>query len=267
MTKTLLQLCACAALVVLVACSNDDPATTYSYALTTNCRVNIAENNETFVSQGTSYFTIDFANNTITIETPINLTGGDVFTLMVADAPMSVRAGSTYSFTYSAAITGNGHTITGFNGYVDMLTGGTWFTYQVDGEAFSVYTTSQLVYAYATTQLTAVDLATESDDNMAYWFFLNENGDSCTMRISNFTNSLGVSSSQQVEFDGLAVTPNLYGYAITSSKPVKSTDGNYTLSDDVVIVVNQQGQAVSGEFTCNMVGYKFEGKMFDLSTK
>jgi len=266
MKRHLILSLALVALMGLASCSDDNSTNTYSYTVATNNRALTATNVDAtpYFSQTSTSIELDLTNYTIVVNTSALFNDeGDGISFATPTMTLTYdnsMASGTYAFKSSSVNT----SVSQLQGMIDLTTGTLYMSYQVDGE-YQVYATSQLLYTYCNTTISAESASPYSHIQSSYCFLLDESGKTCTMQISNFIGSnSGVVLSSTLNFPSLTLTPTSTGYKVTAveAKSSSSGDGAYKL-EDVNVVIDRQGRTVMGSFTYDDRSFVFKGSMLD----
>jgi len=242
------------AITLFTSCSdNDEPVNKQTVSSTINSRAISGE--DVIFSQGTAKVEINFTD--MTIQFAYDYKGIDemTHTLTTPVMKLTMKSGSIYSFKSSDA--------KGPQGNIDLATGMMSFSFTLDGDA-NVYSTTHLLYAYTNTKITNPDNGFTYDHNQsAYLFALDASGESCVMKISNFSpNTAGAVEAAEIQYNGLNVTPTTQGYIITAPEvsPVGYT-GFYIITD-LNVILDSQCNTIGGTFKCNDLEFNITGNMF-----
>ena len=158
-----------------------------------------------------------------------------------------------------------GSNVESLNGYVDFGTGMMW--YSIKTASSEIVCTSQILYAYSTTEISNPD----NDDygihqKSAYLFAIDSKGETCTLQISNFMSNVnGNVDAPMVEYVNLTLLPTVTGYEITADEVESNYKGYYTLTD-VDFTLDEQCLSINGSFKCNGLEYVVKGPLFQTKT-
>ena len=244
------------AVTLLTACNDDEESVNkQTFSSTFNCRA--YDGDQVAFSQNTAKVEVNFTDMTIQVSTGYKDIDGMAHTLTTNAMQMEQRSGSVYSF----------HELTDLgspSGYIDIATGMMWLTFTPELGSTNYYCTTHLLYAYATTNVTNPDNGLNyNHEKSAYMFVPDSRGETCVMSISNFTpNTVGSIEANEIQYDGLTMTPTADGYTITASE-VEPT--NYRASyiiTDLNFTLSNQGQVINGSFKCNDLEYTVSGTLF-----
>ncbi len=243
------------AVTLFTACNdNDDPVNKQTFTSTINNRM--FDDGEVIFSQGSAKVEVNFTNMTIQFTSDYRDINGQSHSITTPEMKMINLNGSIYQFDF----TGNGDDA--MTGRFDMATGMLWYTFSKDGHF--VVSTSQLLYAYSTTTVTNPDNGNHySHKQSAYLFALDARGEKCVMKISNFApNIAGAIEAEELQYDGLNVTPTASGYTITASEVESSMRGFYTITD-LNIVLDAHCRVINGSFKCSDLDFTISGGLFN----
>lgn len=167
-------------------------------------------------------------------------------------------SGNVYSFNDASA------TSIGFEqleGYFDFDTYMISFKYLVDGHL--VYSTTNLAYPYVLTNILNPENHNQGEhEKSAYLFIPDATGETCEMRIFNFTpNISGTVEAAEVQYKNLKLTPTSTGYVITADEAESSYKGFYTITD-LHITLDNQCRSLTGTFKCNDLVFTILGRTF-----
>jgi len=243
------------AVTLFTACNdNDDPVNKQTFTSTINNRM--FDDGEVIFSQGSAKVEVNFTNMTIQFTSDYRDINGQSHSITTPEMKMINLNGSIYQFDF----TGNGDDA--MTGRFDMATGMLWYTFSKDGHF--VVSTSHLLYAYSTTTVTNPDNGNHySHKQSAYLFALDARGEKCVMKISNFApNIAGAIEAEELQYDGLNVTPTASGYTITASEVESSMRGFYTITD-LNIVLDAHCRVINGSFKCGDLDFTVSGGLFN----
>ena len=243
------------AVTLFTACNdNDDPVNTQTFTSTINNRM--FDDGEVIFSQGSAKVEVNFTNMTIQFTSDYRDINGQSHSITTPEMKMINLNGSIYQFDF----TGNGDDA--MTGRFDMATGMLWYSFYKDG--YPVISTSHLLYAYSTTTVINPDNGNHySHKQSAYLFALDTKGEKCVMKVSNFTPNInGAIEAEELQYDGLTVTPTVNGYTITASEVESSMRGFYTITD-LSIVLDAQCRVINGSFKCKDLDFTISGGLFN----
>jgi hypothetical protein len=243
------------AVMMFTACTNnDDPVNKQTFTSTINTRT--FDGTDVVFSQGSAKVEVNFTHMTIQFTSDYKDINGQSRTITTPEMKMTYLNGSIYQFD----VTGNGDDA--MTGRFDMATGMLWYTFFKDG--YPVVCTSHLLYAYSTTTVTNPDNGNHySHKESAYLFALDARGEKCVMRVSNFTPNInGTIEAEELQYDGLNVTPTVSGYIITASQVESSMKGFYTITD-LNIVLDAHCRVINGSFKCGDLDFTVSGGLFN----
>ncbi|MBQ7205375.1 MAG: hypothetical protein IJS04_05985 [Muribaculaceae bacterium] len=243
------------AVTLFTACnSGDDPVNKQTFTSTINNRT--FNDGDVIFSQGSAKVEVNFTNMTIQFTSDYKDLNGQSRTITTPEMKMVYLNGSIYEFD----ATGNGDDA--MTGHFDMATGMLWYTFSKDGHF--VVSTSQLLYAYSTTTVTNPDNGNHySHKASAYLFALDSKGEKCVMKVSNFApNITGTIEAEELQYEGLNVTPTAVGYTITANQVESSIRGFYTITD-LNIVLDAQCRFINGTFKCGDLLFAISGGLFN----
>ena len=259
MKKLSFLMLALLAVTLFTACGNDDePENKQTFTAPINCRA--IDGDQVVFSQGTSKVEVDFTNMKIKFVSDYKDIHGQSHTLTTPDMKLTNVSSSVYEFTSSAGQPGSAM-IESLGGYIDMATGMMWYT--INTGSGEVVCTSHLLYAYTNTTMTNPDNNNHgTHQRSAYLFVPDAKGETCILQISNFIASLnGAVVAQEVQYQGLTLTPTATGYTITADSVESSYKGYYTLTD-VNITLDDQCRVMNGSFKCNDLDFTLSGGLF-----
>ena len=244
------------AVTLFTACSeSDDPINKQTFSSTFNCRA--YDGDQVLFSQNTVKVEVNFTDMTIQVTTGYKDIDGITHTLTTNAMQMVQRTGTVYSFHEQTDLGSP-------SGYIDIATGMMWLTFTPELGSTNYYCTTHLLYAYATTNVTNPDNGLNyNHEQSAYLFVPDARGETCVMKISNFTpNIAGSIEANEIQYDGLTMTPTADGYVITASEVEPSNyKGNYIITD-LNINLSNQGKLINGTFKCNDLEFKVTGDLF-----
>ena len=243
------------AVMLFTACTDyDDPVNKQSFTSTINSRA--IDGNDVVFSQGTAKAEVNFTDMTMQFTSDYKDVNGQSRTITTPEMKMTHLNGSIYQFE----ATGNGDDA--MTGRFDMATGMLWYSFYKDG--YPVISTSHLLYAYSTTTVINPDNGNHySHKQSAYLFALDTKGEKCVMKVSNFTPNInGAIEAEELQYDGLTVTPTVNGYTITASEVESSMRGFYTITD-LNIVLDAQCRVINGSFKCKDLDFTISGGLFN----
>ena len=259
MKKLSFLMLALLAVTMLTACGNDDePTNKQTFTAPINCRA--IDGNEVVFSQGTSKVEVDYTNMNIKFVTDYKDVHGQSHSLTTPDMKLTSVSSLVYEFTASSGQPGS-TMIESLGGYIDMATGMMWYT--INTGSGEVVCTSHLLYAYTNTTMTNPDNNNHgTHQQSAYLFVPDAKGQTCILQITNFIADLnGAVVAQEVQYQGLTLTPTVTGYTITADEVESSYKGFYTLKD-VNITLDDQCRVMDGSFKCNGLVYTLSGGLF-----
>ena len=203
------------AMALLTACNNgNEPSTVQKLTSTINCRA--IEGDVVVFSQGTANVEVDYTNMVIKFtSTHVDMDGHST-TLTTPEMKLKNVSPTVYEFTASGSQQVGGSNVESLNGYVDFGTGMMW--YSIKTASSEIVCTSQILYAYSTTEISNPD----NDDygihqKSAYLFAIDSKGETCTLQISNFMSNV----NGNVDLDKYNER-----YETMSSYSVRDRDGN-----------------------------------------
>ncbi len=243
------------AVTLFTACnSDDDPVNKQTFTSTINSRT--FDDGNVIFSQGSAKVEVNFTHMTIQFTSDYKDINGLSHSITTPEMKMVYLNGSIYEFE----ATGNGDDA--MTGRFDMATGMLWYTFSNDGHL--VVSTSHLLYAYSTTTVTNPDNGNHySHKASAYLFVPDSKGEKCAMKISNFApNISGTIEAEELQYDGLNLTPTASGYTITASQVESSMRGFYTITD-LNIVLDAQCRVINGSFKCGDLLFTISGGLFN----
>ena len=171
---------------------------------------------------------------------------------------LQLSSGNVYKFNDATA------TAIGFEqleGYFDFDTYMISFKYMVDGK--QVYSTTNLAYVYVQTEILNPENNNQGEhEKSAYVFIPDATGETCEMRIFNFTpNVSGTVEAAEIQYKNLKLTPTTTGYVITADEAESSYKGFYTITD-LHIILDDQCRTLAGTFECNDLVFTIQGRTF-----
>lgn len=262
MKKYYVYLFALLAVSLLASCNkSDEPENKQIVNMTINCR---AINGDQFLfSQGNAMVELNYTDMMIKFTADYKDADGVSHTITTPDMKLTATGSSmVYEFVASPSQQGvGGFGSAGVAGYIDMSTGMTWFT--INNGTSEVVCTTQLLYAYSTTEMTNPENDNHgSHRQSAYLFALDSRGETCVLRISNFISNMnGAVDAPEVQYNGLSVTPTVTGYKITADEAESNYTGFYKLTD-VDFTLDNQCMVINGTFKCNGLVYQVSGGLF-----
>ncbi len=243
------------AVTLFTACnSDDDPVNKQTFTSTINNRT--FDNGDVIFSQGSAKVEVNFTHMTIQFTSDYKDINGMSHSITTPEMKMVYLNGSIYEFES----TGNGDDA--MTGRFDMATGMLWYTFSKDGDL--VVSTSHLLYAYSTTTVTNPDNGNHYSHKMsAYLFAPDSKGEKCVMKISNFApNIAGTVEAEELQYEGLNMTPTATGYTITASQVESSMRGFFTITD-LNIALDAQCRVINGSFKCGDLLFNISGGLFN----
>lgn len=247
------------AVTLFTACGNDDePDNKQTFTSPINCRA--IDGEDVVFSQGTSKVEIDYTNMMIKFEADYKDLHGQSHSLSTPNMKLTNVSSLVYEFTASAGQPGSA-IVESLGGTIDLATGMMWYT--INTAAGEVVCTSHLLYAYTNTTMTnPANNNHGTHQQSGYLFVPDSKGETCIMQISNFIADLnGSVVAQEIQYQGLTLTPTVSGYTITAETAESSYKGFYTLTD-VNITLNNQCRVMNGSFKCNGLEYTLSGGLF-----
>ena len=249
------------AVTLFTACGNDEPGKDPDNKQTVTSTMNYrAINGDNVVfSQSSAKVELNYSDMLIKFTGEFKDASGQTRSLTTPDMPMTALSSSVYRFnSASAAATG----ISNLEGYIDFISGVMWYTFDIDATT-QVVCSTQLLYIYTITKLSNPENGnTGSHQQSAYLFALDNKGEKCTLKISNFMANLnGTVEAPEVEYNDLTVTPTATGFTITADEVESNYRGFYTLTD-VNFVIDNQCKEVHGTFKCKDLEYVVDGGLF-----
>lgn len=238
--------------------SDDDPVNKQTFAMATNTRA--LDNGNVQFSKGQIKVELNYTNGTIQFSNDYKDASGMSHTITTPEMKYTASHGTVYRFQNgpsSAYVEG----VAGLEGFIDFSTGMMWFNFG-DGNS-TVITTTNLLYAYATTSITNLENGNHGEHQQsAYLFTPDSKGETCTMSISNFMPNLNSTvEAQEIQYSGLTMTPTEAGYVITADEAESSYKGFYTITD-VNITLDAQCRNINGSFKCNGLEMHISGPLF-----
>lgn len=263
MKKVLLFLLPLLAATMLTACGNsDEPVNKQIVSMVTNNRA--IEGDAVQFSQGNAKVELNYTDMIIQFTGDYKDASGTSRSLTTPAMKMTNNGGTVYRFDNATSSTYTGIGI--LTGYIDLSTGMMWCSFD-EGSSHVVMTT-QLLYAYSSTQITNPDNGNTGNHNKsAYLFALDSRGETCIMKITNFITNLngsGTADVYEIQYNGLTVTPTTTGYIITSDKAESSLSGFYTISD-LNFKLDDQCRVIDGSFKCSGLEFKVTGDLFPIA--
>ena len=252
------------ALVMFTSCNDDEPINKQTINSTFNCRAVDLEEGTVVFSQSTAKIEINYNEMTIQFNTTYKDLDGISQTL---NTPVMKLKAVSSGTIYSMVTTYDNYNV--INGYIDLATGMIWYDLSqyiqdgyFDASPKTVYMTTQLLYAYATTVVTNEAGASFEHQRSAYLFALDSKGETCTMQISNFIpDTNGAIQATTVEYEGLNVTPTHLGYVITADEVESSYSGFYSIKD-VHFTLDAECNVISGTYKVNGHDFTVSGNLF-----
>ena len=252
------------AMTLLTACNNgNEPSTVQKLTSTINCRA--IEGDVVVFSQGTANVEVDYTNMVIKFTSTYVDMDGHSTTLTTPEMKLKNVSPTVYEFSASGSQQVGGSNVESLNGYVDFGTGMMW--YSIKTASSEIVCTSQILYAYSTTEISNPD----NDDygihqKSAYLFAIDSKGETCTLQISNFMSNVnGNVDAPMVEYVNLTLLPTVTGYEITADAVESNYKGYYTLTD-VDFTLDEQCLSINGSFKCNGLEYVVKGPLFQTKT-
>lgn len=241
--------------VIMFTSCNDSDNTVNKQTFTSTINNRAIDGTDVIFSQGSAKLEVNFTNMTIQFTSDYRDANGQTRSITTPEMSLTSKGGSVYQFQTP----GIGEDA--MTGYFDMATGMLWYTFNKDG--YPIVTTSHLLYAYSTTTVTNPDNGNHySHKQSAYLFALDTRGEKCSMRVSNFApNIAGAIEAEEIQYDGLTVTPTANGYTITASQAESSMRGFYTITD-LNIELTSQCRIISGSFKCGGLNFTITGDLF-----
>lgn len=244
-------------LVMFTSCnSDDDYESKQSFTAVLNNRA--VNGTDVMFSQSNATIELNYNNSTIQITSDFKDVDGQTYKINTPAMPMSIAATGIYAFS-SSSVSGNAD-ISGINGFIDLNNYTMWYTLGTNGGS-SVYTTTHLYYTNTTTVITNVDGNTYSHPQSGYLFSIDSKGETGIFQIGNFIpDTNGSVQATVIQFDGITVTPTTTGYIFTAEEAESSSHkGIYTITN-LNIIVDNQGQHMSGSFKVGNHTFTVDGK-------
>ena len=242
---------------LFTACTkSDDPVSKQTVNSTINCRMIDVSDGSVVFSQNTGKIDVNFTDMTIQFTCNYKDLNGQTQSLTTPVMNLVSQKGSVYYMeTGSQAIARVGR--------IDLSSGMMFYRNSDPDNGTVLVMTTNLLYAYTTTTMTNPENGNSgSHEQSAYLFALDSRGETCIMRISNFMSNMnGAVDAPEVQYEGLTVTPNGYGYKITAPSVESDYKGFYTLTD-VDFNLTEQGEVINGSFKCNGLNYTVTGSLF-----
>jgi len=259
MKKLSFMLLSLLAVVMLTACGNDDePVNRQTVNMAINSRMIDASDGTVVFSQNTAKVEINYTDMTISFNCNYKDLNGQSQAYSSPVMDLRQQKGSVYRIEPHSAVDASG--------FLDMATGMMWYRVGSLDDGVALVMTTQLLYAYSTTTITNPENGNHgAHEQSAYLFVLDPSGETCEMKISNFTSNLnGAIDVPEVDYEGLTVTPNGTGYKITASEIESNYNGYYKLTD-VDFTLNDQCMVIGGSFKCNGLEFNITGPLFPLN--
>lgn len=249
--KKSIYLLALLAVVMLTACNDeDDTENTQTLKATVNARA-VNGDNAVF-SQGETTFELDYTDNTIQISGDYKDSKGNLASMSTAAMTMTSAASHTYTFTSSDAY----HV----NGCLDMSTGVIWYTF-TDANGCSVYCSTHLYFAYATTTVTDADASIETQD-IDYMIGIDSKGQTCDLYILNFMPDTRQGHiTQEFWYKELTLTPTATGYTVTAASAKCDYSSRFDITD-FNAVIDSQARRITGSYKVGETTYAISGDLF-----
>lgn len=260
MKKLSFMLLSLLAVTMFTACGNDDePVNKQTVTSTLNARmVNASDGiaNGVVFSQNTGKIELNYTDMTIKISTTYKDENGATQSLNTPEMQLERQSGTCYK-----VVTHNGQTGS-IPLMIDLGSGMMWYRMETSANS-NLFLTTHLLYAYTTTTMHNPDNNNHgSHDQSAYLFALDSKGETCIMQITNFISNMnGAVDAQEVQYEGLTVTPTTEGYKITADRVESNYKGFYTLTD-VNFNLYYQCLQIDGTFKCNGLTYNISGSLF-----
>ena len=259
MKKLSFMLLSLLAVTMLTACGNEDePDNKQTLTSIINTRAIVGD--DVVFSQGSAKVELDYTNMLISFTADYKDADGQSHSLSTPSMKLISEGGAIYTFN---ATSGQGvGSVLSLEGTIDMNTGMLWFRF-LSGSTEYV-STSQLLYAYTTTNITNPDNGNHgSHKQSGYLFALDARGETCIMKIFNFVSTLnGAIDAVEVQYQDLTVTPTATGYRITAPEVESSIKGFYALTN-VDITLDDQCNVIAGSFKSNGLEFEFSGNVFN----
>ena len=261
MKKLSFLLLALLAVTMFTACNkSDDPVNKQTISATVNNRA--VDGGEVVFSQGNAKVELNYTDMIIKISAEYKDANNIAHSLTTPDMKMSSVSSSVRYFNNSDSQTAN-LGFDGLEGYIDFATGMMWYSFVVDSST-RIVSTTPLLYAYATTETVNPENGNHGEhQRSAYTFLLNSKGETCNMIINNLIPNLnGTIEAQEIQYNGLTLTPTTDGYTITADQAESSYKGFYTITD-VNFVISSQCRTINGSFKCNGLEFRVNGPLFN----
>ena len=245
------------AMTVFTAC-NDDEKTVNKQSFSSTINNRAIDGNEVVFSQSTAKAEVNFTDMTILFTSEYRDADGQTHSLTTPAMSMITKGGSVYQFNGNIGSEA-------LNGYFDMATGMLWYTFISGGN--EVFSSSHLLYAYSTTTVTNPDNGNHySHKESAYLFAPDARGETCIMRISNFTpNIAGAVEASEIQYEGLTLTPTTTGYTITANEVEPTNYSGRFIITDLNIALDSQCKVINGTFKCGDLDFTVNGDLFPIN--
>lgn len=245
------------AVTLFTGCNKDDDnVNKQTYGTILNSR--IIDGNDVVFSQSAIKVELDLNNRMISITWEHKDAHQQSRVMSAYNMKLQPSSGNVYSFNNSSA------TSIGFDqleGFFDFDTYMISFKYMIDGN--KVYSTSNLSYAYVLTEILNPENHNQGEHQQsAYMFIPSATGETCEMRIYNFTpNISGSVEAAELQYKNLKLTPTTTGYVIAADEAESSYKGFYTITD-LHITLDDQCCTLTGTFKCNDLVFTIHGRTF-----
>lgn len=253
--KKFFYLFALLTLVMFTSCNDDDDyQSKQTFTAVMNNRAVL--NDDVVFSQSNAKIEYNSSDATIQITSQFKDVDGQTYAISTPEIKMGIAGTGIYSFA-TGSISGN-TSITGLQGYIDMNNYMMWYTFVTDKGA-SVYCTTHLLYSITTTTITNVDGNTYNHSQSAYLVAIDSKGESGIFRIGNFiADTNGTIQATAIDYNGVKITPTMTGYLVTADEVASNMSGYYKITD-LNIIIDNQGQHMSGSFKVGNYTYNING--------
>ena len=247
-------------MLMLTACNDNDNTQKFDFSQTFCQRVSTGEN--VYYSQTAMTGSLNYGDD-LTVSMTINTKLDESNTVEFSTGDMDLTTYNSYCYKFSkASINAGNYVISNLMGYYDTTLGTVWLTYTVNSTA-KVYGSGYMLYPYVTTTVTDMtdESKTAKTTNSAYYITPASDGESATLKISNFhtdaTESIG---EEVITFNNLSMSAKENGY-IVYGDDLSDTNSKYTLKG-LVITLNKQGTAIEGMYYMDDYTVDIAGTMF-----
>ena len=246
--KKLFSILALTLLVLAMsACTDSGSEETRTFsAQMLNNSVNVTDGTSDKVSSSILSMKMDVTNSTLSIDYSVPVTGNTVANVVVNDAQL-VPDNELNCYTFTSANAGTG--ITNFKGYYSPQG-----CLHIEFDAFGTHHVSSnadLYFPYSSITMTKTEdeNATPVESNKAEVnISIDPSNMKAVLAMGNFALENISGDIQSVYFRNLNAIATGDGFKVTTTEPVESTDGDYTITD-LEAFVTGNGRVINATFT------------------